>query len=260
MADGIKGIQRRLKLETRATEAEIKSFSLSLSRFFDSSLSRVIHDLESGKVQGAEAASMLGAIQSRMSETGLSKVLDRLRPIYLEKLKFIRDELAEIVTEKPLSNADTEMIDQLIRFDLSKTTNILETYVDDVRAQVMRTVIAGEKPKAEKIIPDVSGRLEANINTELNTSIMAFSRSVTIKKSIELGFELFYYVGPEDKITRPFCRDVLRKDPPIYTIKEIQSMDNDQGLNVLTYGGGYNCRHEFRPVSPEFAKRLGWQG
>lgn len=259
MADSIKGIQRRLKLEARATEAEIKSFTLSLSRFFDLSLSRVIRELETKKVRGAEAASMLGAIQSRMSENGLSKVLDRLRPIYLEKLKFIRDELAE-VADKPLSNADTAMIDQLIRFDFSKTTNILETYVDDVRAQVMRTVIAGETPKADKIIPDVAGRLESNINTELNTSIMAFSRSVTIKKSIDLGFELFLYVGPEDKITRPFCREVLSKDPSIYTLKEIQGMDNDQGLNVLTYGGGYNCRHEFRPISEGFAKDLGWQG
>jgi hypothetical protein len=35
-------------------------------------------------------------------------------------------------------------------------------------------------------------------------------------------------------------------------------MDNGQGLDVLTSGGGYNCRHEFRPITLEFAKSLGY--
>lgn len=65
------------------------------------------------------------------------------------------------------------------------------------------------------------------------------------------------YVGPLDDATRPFCEEILNsKDLPIYTVEEIQSMDNGQLGDVFTSCGGYNCRHEWVPISGNLEKEL----
>jgi len=37
----------------------------------------------------------------------------------------------------------------------------------------------------------------------------------------------------------------------IYHIDEIEKLDNGQGLDVMTYCGGYNCRHMWLPATKE---------
>ena len=44
---------------------------------------------------------------------------------------------------------------------------------------------------------------------------------------------------------RDFCKEHYNK---IYTIEEIQALNNGQGLDVLTYAGGYNCLHWWMPA------------
>ncbi len=50
----------------------------------------------------------------------------------------------------------------------------------------------------------------------------------------------FKYVGPPAE--RKFCSMHLNQ---IYTLQEINALDNGQGLPVITNGGGYNCRHHW---------------
>jgi hypothetical protein len=97
------------------------------------------------------------------------------------------------------------------------------------------------------------GRALANIETEVNTTLMAYQRVLHIEKAKKSGVDKFLYVGPDDDITRPFCQEHVDQ---IFSRDEIDAMDNEQDLPVSIYCGGYNCRHHWRPVSDELAKEI----
>ncbi|MEM4626451.1 MAG: hypothetical protein QXF70_03445 [Candidatus Bilamarchaeaceae archaeon] len=80
--------------------------------------------------------------------------------------------------------------------------------------------------------------------TWINTSENAVNQAKKIRDNIEAGVKYFKYAGPP--ADREFCQHLLGK---VYTIEEIEQMDNGQGLPVLYYKGGYNCRHRWAPVN-----------
>jgi hypothetical protein len=78
----------------------------------------------------------------------------------------------------------------------------------------------------------------------------AMDRIKNITDALEAGFTLFKYIGPAPE--RKFCKEHFGKT---YSIQEMLLLDNGTGrkgktkLPVVAYGGGYNCRHEFAPVT-----------
>jgi len=85
--------------------------------------------------------------------------------------------------------------------------------------------------------------------TWINTAENAINQAQRIRENIEAGVKYFKYAGPP--ADREFCQHLLDK---VYTVEEIEQMDNGQGLPVLYYRGGYNCRHRWQPVN-EFASK-----
>ena len=75
--------------------------------------------------------------------------------------------------------------------------------------------------------------------TIARTAQMAKIRSDYLLFHIKNGCTKFRYDGPGSG-TRDFCG--LHKGK-IYTIQEILKLNNGQGLPVLIYMGGWNCRH-----------------
>lgn len=84
-------------------------------------------------------------------------------------------------------------------------------------------------------------------------STMQYSRSVNAQKADAQGYEWYYYIGPDDDLTRPFC-DMVLGEGPIWHIADIRELDNNQtgAGTVMTAGGGYNCRHHWRPIRPRW--------
>ena len=85
-------------------------------------------------------------------------------------------------------------------------------------------------------------------NNRVKTLSRTFSHGIdnliNFNQATEAGMERFEYVGspvPE----RDFCKEHLNKT---YTLEEIEKLDNGQHLNVMTFAGGYNCRHFWLPV------------
>lgn len=259
MAPTVKLITNRVSRQVSATDARIEQFILSLKGFLGDSLDDVLSRLSEGNTSGIESASILGGLLSELEKRGLKKEIAKIRGIYAEELRFIKDEFEEQGIKDTFSAVDKETVDALIGIQSNKATNTLERFGIDVQSQVMTSVIAGQKPDLRKIQKDLTPKLEANLRTEIGTAVMAFNRTVTALKAEELGLNLFLYVGPDDKVTRPFCHRVLVKNPPIYTREEIDAMPAQQGLSVFTYGGGYNCRHHWRAITKELAEQLGYR-
>ena len=210
-------------------------------------------------MQATEAAASLGSLFESLKSIGVEKQLAGIEELYADELVIVRDTYSDLVGRNVLTEVDAVQAETLIRFDELLINERVQRYSSAVRSEVMRNVILGQKTDIDAL----QGRLLPgevnNIKTELNTGMAAFNRTVMARKAIDTFGKnpRFLYIGPLDKVTRDFCGDVLtRRSPPIYTLNEILKMNNDQGLDVLTSGGGFNCRHQWRPISPELERAL----
>lgn len=101
----------------------------------------------------------------------------------------------------------------------------------------------------DDLVADLGRTLDTSLpkaRTLYDTAVSTFSRQVDLLKSTGEATELFYYAGPLDSITRPFCKARIGK---VFDRAEIDQMNNGQLPNPLVTGGGYNCRHAFKRVS-----------
>lgn len=129
-------------------------------------------------------------------------------------------------------------------------TDLLDEGDEIARALWQATVrgIFGSRP-VNRILADLADVIdasEAQIGTLYDTSVSIFGRQVEALQAGDDPDTAFLYVGPNDKKTRPFCREHVGL---VYTRDRIDELDNWQIDNVFLTGGGYNCRHQFIEVS-----------
>lgn len=257
--------QEAIRRALAERDSQIRAFIARIERFFSIELDNVLTDLDFGSQSGYQAAAALGQLETALIDAGLGDELKALRAIYGTELREIKRTFAAagIAETDIFAGVDSAVINALIDADFEKVTKNLSAHVSDVKAVLTRSVLSVDNVPTGKLIAGENERLSRYLNTEIDTMYSAFTRTVTAKKADDLGFELMRYLGPDDKITRPFCKRVLKdKEHPgaIYKIEEIKKLDNKQGLDVLTYGGGYNCRHQWRPITIERARELGFNG
>jgi hypothetical protein len=89
---------------------------------------------------------------------------------------------------------------------------------------------------------DIIDKLERHAKTWVTTGLSGIYRESTVALASDNGITKFQYVGPLDGVTRSFCRRYVGS---VKTEKEWNSLNNGQITPVMTYGGGYNCRHTF---------------
>lgn len=86
-----------------------------------------------------------------------------------------------------------------------------------------------------------------------DTAISTFYRTVAdrgyqiAEKGLPANSILYSYLGPLDKITRPFCRplETEARTGKMWDREQVDAMDNGQLPNVFLTGGGWNCRHQW---------------
>jgi hypothetical protein len=88
----------------------------------------------------------------------------------------------------------------------------------------------------------VTNNLKNYSKTWVDTAISGYYRKSKTNLLIDNGINKFKYVGPRDKVTRPFCDAHIGQ---IKTKEQWSQLSNEQGLPVFEYGGGYRCRHDF---------------
>ncbi len=278
--------QDRAKRQIRATDKQVEAFTLRVQKFLERNVQPVMRDIEraqtmarstsenkreeSVRVRAAalKAAELLGNLESSIGEAGLTKEVAKVGDIYRDQLDYIEDtfraesttardeDTDELVTFR-YTEPDRKVIEALIDTKIEQSAKTLGALVGDIRSVVMDSVFAGRQVDISALSESLSDRAIANIQTDLNTSMMTFNRVVTMKKAAEAGLSLFLYVGPADDRMRPFCRARVGK---IFTSEEIEEWDNGSDLPANVYLGGYNCRHHLRPISEKRAIELGWEG
>ena len=137
-------------------------------------------------------------------------------------------------------------------------------YDDIILPDVQRSVRDALSSAAFTLEPsDVISGLDAALRssegrqiTEARTRISSYGRELTAIAAEEAGLNHYLYLGPQDGITRSFCKEIVGK---VYTETQVGEMRNYQLEPVLTRGGGYNCRHSWSPVSEELIESANLQ-
>lgn len=112
-------------------------------------------------------------------------------------------------------------------------SRILDSYQND------------DKDKAIKLMKVLVNKATFRAETLISTMSIANNRANAFTKAADKGIKKFKYVGAESN-AREFCRTKVNK---VYTIEEINNLDNGQGLPVKYFCGGYNCRHRWVAVA-----------
>lgn len=94
----------------------------------------------------------------------------------------------------------------------------------------------------------------SEVTTLANTAVAQFDNAVHIENAIQAGVQYYLYDGVIHNNTRPFCKKNVNK---VYTLDELRTMDNGQGLPVVTSCGGYNCTHYLTALIDYERKSIG---
>jgi hypothetical protein len=102
----------------------------------------------------------------------------------------------------------------------------------------------------------------------LNDSLRDFDATLNFNKSKDAGLTFVKYYGDVIPTTRDICRRMVsgslnKRANGLFTIEEIQdiwssrSWSGKKGGNPMIVRGGYNCRHQFSYVNPDWYEEDG---
>lgn len=279
----LKAIERqKIDIMDDATAAFMKSLDRSLSRL-NTKVQGFIGDLEAGERLATSSRNLTRAVNSQaqieemLLEAGYRDSTERLMAAYDRVAALTLDAGGLLGIKDAFSEVDVRALTALKDIDMSRWEALGGDLVRDIHASIVEAVIGGSS------VSDLQDAIEARLRgigendaavarraeTLANTLTSSFDRTVSNRMAKKAGIDTFVYLGPDDDVTRPFCAAVLHgegdsdfnipsvdSDPPIYTSEQIAEMDNGQGLPVDQYGGGYQCRHSFRPISVEAAQEV----
>jgi hypothetical protein len=97
----------------------------------------------------------------------------------------------------------------------------------------------------------------------LNDGLREFDAQLNLAKGAEAGLKFVKYQGSNIATTRDFCRLVRngkydKRKGGLFTIDEVKKLWNSRGWsgkksgNPLIVRGGYNCRHQWSFVNPNW--------
>lgn len=240
------------RLADRLTQAYARELEQTLI-LLNARIRRLIRALESdGRVLVSTRANLARALALRQ---GLKAAIEDAGVLDLSRAAIDAplDQLSDLILSRVLGRAATVTpfdLDALAAFKDLRLAELLDVHQSAV-ATIQRTVldgVLGARPIEDLIadIEDVLDATAADARTVYDTAVSTFSRQVDQLHTTGAPDELFVYLGPADFKTRPFCREHVGK---VYQRHEIDDLDNGQLPNVLITGGGYNCRHAWKPVS-----------
>lgn len=191
-------------------------------------------------------------LQRMMQDAGYFRSIDSALSQYGEIIKDVKQTYNMFGAKVTFSEIDRRIISELMNNDVAAFQDIGRQVQRQIYKSLTDSVLGGVD-----INDGVTAIGAALANTDLakhaytymNTAYMNFNRRVNNIAAENTGWSEVIYMGPVDDVTRDFCREHVNK---IMTIDEAKALENDQGGNAWTEGGGYNCRHRWIAVDPAY--------
>lgn len=147
---------------------------------------------------------------------------------------------------------DAEALTELFRVNMSNMREeLLDGTIDTLRREIAQGLI-NRSDMEDLIFQYADGKAHyARVNSRMIVSSYNRIGREQVRQSADLKNGLYY--GDARDNTRPFC---LRCIGRVFTMEQIEAMDNGQLSPVKIYAGGWNCIHSWLWVDPEWDEEL----
>ena len=227
-----------------------------------------------------KAFKLIGNIPPEFQELtkGDLALVQNLKQQYFTQFKDVSNTFTRRLSEKVYQNTLVGSDFAVLEKELRQTINGIYDSADDPEAQRLIEYINENKfDKSKKALVDKSiqtlqskfARDRAGENMKryagqiLNDSLRDFDATLNFNKSNDAGLTYVKYYGDIIPTTRKICRNVIsgvydKRKSGLFTIDEVnelwarESWKGKKSGNPLVVRGGYNCRHQWSYVNPDW--------
>ena len=209
---------------------------------------------------------------------GDKALIQNLKQQYFTQFKDVSNTFTRRLSEKVYQNTLVGSEFAVLEKELRQTINGIYASSDDPEIQRLVNYINENKfDKSKQALVDKSiqtlqskfARDRAGENMKryagqiLNDSLRDFDATLNFNKSQDAGLTFVKYYGDVIPTTREICRNVIngvynKRKSGLFTIDEVntlwasRSWSGKKSGNPLIVRGGYNCRHQWSYVNPDW--------
>ena len=238
--------------------------------------------------KGFKAILEKARIKNKLSAEDLAKfseltkgdlaLVQNLKKQYFTQFKDVSNTFTRKLSEKVYQNTLVGSEFAILEKELRQTINGIYASADDPEAQSLIEYINENKfDKSKKTIVEQKIQLlqskfardRAGENMKryagqiLNDSLRDFDATLNFNKSNDAGLTYVKYYGDVIPTTREHCRKIIngvydKRKSGLFTIDEVNSLWTSRSWkgkksgNPLVVRGGYNCRHQWSYVNPDW--------
>ncbi|QGZ18207.1 hypothetical protein HTVC112P_gp30 [Pelagibacter phage HTVC112P] len=238
--------------------------------------------------KGFQAVLEKARIKNKLSAEDLAKfseltkgdkaLIQNLKQQYFTQFKDVSNTFTRRLSEKVYQNTLVGSEFTVLEKELRQTINGIYASADDPEAQKLINYINKNKfNKSRKTLVEQKIQLlqskfardRAGENMKryagqiLNDSLRDFDATINFNKANDAGLTYVKYYGDVIPTTREHCRKIIngvynKRKSGLFTIDEVNSLWTSRGWkgkksgNPLVVRGGYNCRHQWSYVNPDW--------
>jgi len=210
-------------------------------------------------------------------------LVQNLKQQFFTQFKDVSNTFTRRLSEKVYQNTLVGNSFTELETELRQTINGIYARSDDAEANRLINFINNNKfdkskqsevDKALQTLQSKFARDRAGENMKryasqiLNDSLRDFDASLNFNKADDAGLTFVKYCGDIIPTTREICRNVLngvynKRKSGLFTLDEVkqlwsrQSWSGKKSGNPLIVRGGYNCRHQWSYVNPDWYNSKG---
>ena len=205
-------------------------------------------------------------------------LVKNLKQQYFTQFKDVSNTFTRRLSEKVYQNTLVGSEFAVLERELRQTINGIYASADDPEAQKLIDYINKNKfdkskqAQVEKSIQTLQSKFARDRAGEnmkryagqiLNDSLRDFDATLNFNKSQDAGLTFVKYYGDVIPTTRDHCRNIIngvynKRKSGLFTIDEVNSLWTSRSWkgkksgNPLVVRGGYNCRHQWSYVNPDW--------
>jgi len=205
-------------------------------------------------------------------------LVKNLKQQYFTQFKDVSNTFTRRLSEKVYQNTLVGSEFAVLEKELRQTINGIYASADDPEAQKLIDYINRNKFNKSKqaqvdkniqLLQSKFARDRAGENMKryagqiLNDSLRDFDATLNFNKSQDAGLTYVKYYGDVIPTTREICRNVIngvynKRKSGLFTVDEVntlwasRSWSGKKSGNPLIVRGGYNCRHQWSYVNPDW--------
>jgi hypothetical protein len=229
-----------------------------------------------------KAFKLIGNIPPEFQELtkGDLELIQNLKQQYFTQFKDVSNTFTRRLSEKVYQNTLVGSEFAVLEKELRQTINGIYASSDDPEIQRLVTYIkrnqnsedATIQAKVDKSVQTLQSKFARDRAGEnmkryagqiLNDSLRDFDATLNFNKSKDAGLTFVKYYGDVIPTTRDHCRNIIngvydKRKSGLFTIDEVNSLWTNRSWkgkksgNPLVVRGGYNCRHQWSYVNPDW--------